>query len=64
MFLSFPVSFAQFPILKTPYYIYIYIYIYVYVYAPPWGLRSGEGIFDRRSRNAKLFKRIENSGSQ
>ena len=36
-------------------YIYIYIYIYNYIHR--------EGISGRRSRNAKLFERIEHSGS-
>ena len=46
--------------------IYIYnIYIYIYISAPPWGVEhSGEGIVGRRSHNAKLFERIEHSGSR
>ena len=32
--------------------------------SPRGGEHSGEGIFGRRSRNAKLFERIEHSGSR
>ena len=45
--------------------LHIYTYIYIYIYAPPWGVElSGEGIAGRRQRNAKLFERIDHSGSR
>ena len=54
-------------------YIYMYIYIYIYIYICPLCIyiyinggveHSGEGIVGRRLRNAKLFERIEHSGSR
>ena len=43
---------------------YIYIYIYIYIRSPMGVEHSGEGIFGRCSHNAKLFERIEHSGSR
>ena len=58
--------------------IYLYIYIYIYIYNPTCLAtlkssdrtkqseveHSGDGIFGRHSHNAKLFERIEHSGSR
>ena len=44
------------------YYLSITIYIHIYIYIGV--VHSGEGIFCCRSHNAKLFERIEHSGSR
>ena len=36
----------------------------IYIRTPMGVEHSGEGIFSRRSHNAKLFERIEHSGSR
>ena len=43
----------------------IYYNYYTCAYTPPMGVEhSGKGIFGRLSHNAKLFERIEHSGSR
>ena len=44
--------------------IYLSIYLYIYVGSPMGVEHSGEGIVGRRLHNAKLFERIEHSGSR